>query len=167
MVMAGLESLILNLKAAGFDLVLLWLLTLAIVYGILSHVAIPKSVSARGVISLVIAFLVLFGAAGPVAVFLSNIITAFIMIAFGLIIAVIFLEITGTKVGGEKPIFAAHPKFFGAAILILTVAIFVGAGGLNLLGWKISITEPLIAIMFVLVIMAVAVWVLLKETEGK
>jgi len=57
-----IESLIENLKAVGFQLVLLWLLTLAVVYGVLSHVEIPKSVSARGVISIVSAFMVLLAA---------------------------------------------------------------------------------------------------------
>lgn len=166
--MTGLETLILNLKEAGFPLILLWLLTLAVVYGILSHVEIPRSMSARGVISLVAAFLVLFAAAAtPATSFISNLVIASILIAFGLMIVMIFLEITGTKAGGEH-VFAKHPRFFGAAIIILAILVFIGAGGLALVPVAVpTITSSLLAILFFLAVMAVAVWVLMRETGGK
>jgi hypothetical protein len=94
-----IESLILNLRAVGFQLVLLWMLTLAVVYGILSHLELPKSVTSRGVIAIVSSFMVLIAAAGTQAAnFVSNLVTSSILVAFGLIIAMIFLEITGSKV---------------------------------------------------------------------
>jgi len=162
--MSGLETLIISLREAGFPLVLLWLLTLSIVYGILSHVELPRSLPARGVIAITSAFLVLFAAAsGPATVFISNLLTASIMIAFGLMIAVIFLEMTGTKVK-DAHLFAAHPKFFGAVIFILVILIFVGAGGLGLLNIpSMTITEPLLAVLFFVAVMAVGVWAITKE----
>ena len=163
-----IEDLILNLRAAGFMLVLLWLLTLAIVYGVLSHVGIPKSVTSRGVISIVASFMVLIAAAGTqTAMFISNLTTASIVVAFGLLIAMIFLEITGTKIGGEH-IFAKHPRFFGAAILILLILIFVGLGGLGIVPLPaISISDPLLAIIFFLIVMVASVWILVKESGEK
>jgi hypothetical protein len=163
-----IESLIVNLRAIGFQLVLLWLLTLAIVYGILSHLELPKSITARGVISIVSAFMVLLAAAGTQAAdFISNLVTSSVLVAFGLIIAMIFLEITGTKAGGEH-IFAKHPKFFGAAILILFILIFIGAGGLSLLNIPVfALSDPLIAIIFFLLIMVASIWILVKESEKK
>jgi hypothetical protein len=164
--MAGLDTLIVSLRDAGFPLILLWLLTLSIVYGILSHVEIPKSLSARGVIALSISFLVLFAAAaGPAAEFVSNLLISAVLIAFGLMVAVIFLELTGTKVG-EKHVFAHHPKFFATIILILVILIFIGAGGLGLLNMpSIRVTEPVMAILFFMAVMAVAVWALMKESK--
>ncbi len=164
--MAGLETLILNLRAQGFPLILLWLLTLAVVYGILSHVDIPKSKTARGVISIVAAFMVLFAAAsGPAAVFVENIVVSGIVIAFGLLIVMIFLEITGAKHEGAH-IFAKHPLFFAGALIILVILIFIGAGGLGILHLPaIIITEPMIAILFFLIVMLVAIWILMKETK--
>ena len=161
-----IESLIQNLKAVGFQLVLLWLLTLAVVYGVLSHVEIPKSISARGVISIVAAFMVLLAAAGTqAAMFISNLITASILVAFGLIIAMIFLEITGTKVGGEH-IFAKYPQFFGAAILILLIAIFVGLGGLNLVHIPmVTLSGSILAILLFLAVMVITIWALVRETD--
>src|SRR3972149_1835057 len=97
-----IENLVSGLRAAGFQLVLFWLLVLAVTYGILSHVEIPKSLSARGVISISLAFLALLAAAaGQAADFVSNLVTASILVAFGLMFAVIFLEIAGVKSEGN------------------------------------------------------------------
>jgi hypothetical protein len=163
-----IEDLILNLRAAGFQLVLLWLLTLAMVYGILSHIELPKSVTTRGVISIVASFMVLIAAAGTQAAnFISTLMSSSIVVAFGLLIAMIFLEITGTKVGGEH-VFAKHPRFFGAAILILLILIFIGAGGLGILNIpdiSFSISDPLLAILFFLIIMVASIWIMVKETK--
>jgi len=163
-----IEDLIVNLRAIGFQLVLLWLLTLAVVYGILSHLELPKSITARGVISIVAAFMVLLAAAGSQAAnFISNLITSSILVAFGLMIAMIFLEITGTKSGGEH-IFAKHPKFFGMALIILAILIFIGAGGLELLNIPVfALSDPLIAIIFFLLIMVASIWILIKEGDKK
>jgi hypothetical protein len=79
----------------------------------------------------------------------------------------IFLEITGTKVGGEH-IFAKHPKFFAAALLILAILIFIGAGGLSLLNIPVfALSDPLIAIIFFLLIMVASIWILIKESDKK
>ena len=163
-----IEDLVVNLRAIGFQLVLLWLLTLAVVYGVLSHLELPKSMSARGVISIVSAFMVLLAAAGTQAAdFISNLTTSSVLVAFGLLIAMIFLEITGTKVSGEH-IFAKHPKFFAAALLILAILIFIGAGGLSLLNIPVfALTDPLFAIIFFLLIMVASIWILVKESGEK
>jgi hypothetical protein len=163
-----IEGLIENLRAIGFQLVLLWLLTLAVVYGILSHIELPKSTSARGVISIVSAFMVLLAAAGTQAAdFISNVVTSSILVAFGLIITLIFIEIAGAKSGGAH-IFAQHPRFFGAALLVLFSLIFIGAGGLNLLNIPVfAVSDPLIAIIFFLLIMVASIWILVKESGGK
>lgn len=165
-----IETFILNLQAAGFPLVLLWLLTLAVVYGILSQISggVPKSVSARGVISIVVAFMVLFAAAAtPAVAFITNLILASILIAFGLIIAVIFLEISGAKSGGEH-IFAKHPMFFGGVILIILVLVFIGAGAAGVIPIPgIDLNQPIVAIFLFLIVMVLAVWLLVKETGKK
>jgi len=166
--MSGIQTVILNLKEAGFPLILLWLLTLSIVYGILSHVKIPKSVSARGVISIVAAFMVLFAAAsGGAVTFIENIITAGIVIAFGLILIVIFLEMLGIKSG--EHVFHKQPLFFAGILIILVVLIFIGAGGLGILNLPtitLALSDGLIAMVFFLLIMVAAIALLIK-TEKK
>lgn len=161
-----IESMIVTLRDAGFQLVLLWLLTLAVVYGVLSHIELPKSMTARGVISIVASFLVLVAAAGTMAAnFLSNLATSAIAVAFGLIVTMIFLEITGTKVGGEH-IFSKHPKFFATALIIIAILVFVGAGGMSFIAIPaIAISTPIAAIGVFLIVMMASVWILTKEGE--
>ena len=165
---SALETMIVSLRETGFPLILLWLLSLAITYGILSHVKIPQSQSARGIISIVISFMVLIAAAATQVVsFVTNLIIAGIMVAFGLLVAVIFLEISGAK-HDDKHIFALHPKFFGLALIVLLVLIFIGAGGLGILNIPaIEITTPLLAIVFFLLVMAAAIWIMMKEAGGE
>jgi len=162
-----IENLASNLRAAGFQLVLLWLLTLALSFGLLSHVDVPKSLTARGIISIVLSFLVLLAAtAAQAAVFLENLVTSAVLIAVGLLAAVIFLEIAGAK--GEKHIFSTHFKFFAPAIIVLAILIFIGAGGLPLLNLPtFNIGDPTFAIIFFLAVMVIAVWIMFKETGGK
>lgn len=165
-----IEAFILAARDFGVTLVLLWLLTLAIVWGLLQHANTPKSVGARGVISLAAAFLVLLAAAAsPALLFLQNLIVATVLIAFGLLIAVMFLEITGIKVGEGKSLFAGHPRFFGSVILILIVAVFLGAGGMAIIGFpQIQITDAIIAFLLFMAVIIAAIYMMVKETgEGK
>lgn len=163
-----IETMIVSLRDAGFQLVLLWLLTLAVVYGILSHIELPKSITARAVISIVASFLVLVAAAGTqVASFLSTMTASSIAVAFGLIVTMIFLEITGTKSGGEH-IFSKHPRFFAAALIAIAILIFVGSGGLSFIAIPaIAISAPMVAIGIFLIVMMATVWILVKEGEEK
>ena len=163
-----IESMIVTLRDAGFQLVLLWLLTLAVVYGILSHMELPKSVTARGVISIVSSFLVLVAAAGTqAATFLSSMTTGAIVVGFGLIVTMIFLEITGTKAGGEH-IFSKNPRFFGAALIVIAILVFVGAGGLNFIVIPvIAISQSVLAIGVFLIVMVASVWILVKQDGEK
>jgi len=165
--MSGLETMLLNLRESGFMLILLWLLTLSIVYGVLSHIKMPQSLPARGVISIVAAFMVLLAAAaGAVATFISSLITSSVMIAFGIMIVMIFIEISGAKMGGEH-VFSKHPRWIAATLILLLVLVFIGAGGLGLLNIpSIVISDPMLAMAFFLIVMAIAVWVMFKGTEG-
>lgn len=163
-----IESFIVTLRAAGFQLVLLWLLTLSVVYGILSHLSIPKSVSVRGVISIVAAFMVLLAAAGTqAATFVSTLTTSSVLIIFGLMITMMFLELVGAK-DEDKHIFAKHPRFFGAGIILLAILIFIGSGGLGLINIPaIAFTDPFIAMIFFLIVMVASIWILVKESGEK
>ena len=160
-----IDGMIIALRNAGFQLVLLWLLTLAVVYGVLSHIELPKSITARGVISIVASFLVLVAAAGTqAATFLSALTTSSIAVAFGLMVTMIFLEITQTKANGEH-IFSKHPRFFGAALIVIAILVFIGAGGLNFIAIPaIAISQSVLAIGVFLIVMVASVWILVKET---
>ena len=155
-------------REAGLPLLFLWMLTLAIVYGVLTHVKMPNSNSARGVIAIVTAFMVLFAAAATqVTAFLSTIVTSFIAIAFGLLLIIIFLEMTGTKVG-DKHVFGAHPKFFATIIILIGVAIFIGAAQMTgMFKFNFNISDTALGMVFFLAIIVAAMWALMKEGGDK
>lgn len=163
-----IDAIIMGWREAGLPLLFLWMLTLAIVYGVLTHVKLPNSNSARGVIAIVTAFMVLFAAAATqVTAFLSTIVTSFIAIAFGLLLIIIFLEMTGTKVG-DKHLFGAHPKFFGTIILLIGAAIFIGAAQMTgMFKFSFGISDTILGMVFFLAIIVVAMWALMKEGGGK
>lgn len=160
----GIESFVLSLRETGFVLVLLWVLSLAIVWGLLHHANIPKSVTARGVIAIAASFLVLLAAAAtPAVAFLENLITASVLIAFGLLVLIIVLELAGVK-----GVFTEHSKFFAAAIIVLITAIFVGAGGLNVVGLpSIEINQAVLAFVVFIGVMIVTIFLFVKESGGK
>ena len=122
-----------------------------------------------GIISISAAFLVLLAASGPAtATFLSNLISSLVVIAFGLLIAVIFLEIAGVRLE-DKSIFA-HKDFagiFGILIIILAVLVFIALGGLNVVGLsKLNIGSDVVAIILFIFVVIAAVMVLYGETKG-
>ncbi|MEM5814855.1 MAG: hypothetical protein QXD77_03495, partial [Candidatus Aenigmatarchaeota archaeon] len=126
-------------------------------------------VAARGVIALVAAFMVLLAAAAtPAVAFLQNLITATVMIAFGLLILVMFLEIAGVKAGEGKKLFEAHPKFLGGIIAVIVLFVFIGAGGLAVIGLpKIQMSDALIAILLFVGVVVAAVYMMMQETKEK
>ncbi len=163
-----IDAIIMSWREAGVPLLFLWMLTLAVVYGILSHAKLPNSNSARGVISIVTAFMVLFAAAATqVTAFLSSIVTSFIAIAFGLLLIIVFLEMTGAKIG-DKHVFAAHPKFFASILLIIGVLIFIGAAQMTgLFNFNVVVSDAILGMIFFLAVIIVAMWALMKEGGGK
>jgi hypothetical protein len=134
-----------------------WMLTLAIVYGILEHYKIPKSQSARAVISLVAAFLVL-PLAPSLAAFLTDMVKSLLVIAVGILTMLIFVEMLGYKVGKGENIFEKHPVGFGIIMILIAIMVFVGAGGLELLDLEVTIGSDLLAALFFLGAMTLGVW---------
>jgi len=148
--------------------ILLWLLTLAIVWGMLQHANTPKSPGARSVIAICAAFIVLFLATTMLTDFLGKLIISAVVIGVGLLITIMFLELSGVKVGEGKNLFQAHPKFFGGIILILVIAVFMGAGGMNIIGIpQIQISDTVIAFIVFLGVMLGAIYMMMAETKEK
>jgi hypothetical protein len=156
------DNMVIGLRNSGFGLIMLWLLTLAVVFGALTKFNTPESMGVRGVIAIATSFLVLIAAAGTqVATILSNIATSMMAVAFSIIVALILLELAGAKTAG-KHIFEMHPMFFGAIILIIVVLLFVSAGGLGIFLIPI-ITSPIVCTIIFLLIIAGIVWTVTKE----
>lgn len=180
----GIEEL---MASEFFTYSLVWLLTFAIIYGILDAVKIPKTRPTRGIISIVIAFLIL-PAAAPVVMTITKMASNLIILITGLLIFIILIELTGIKVKTAKPVgveggvpiyrkvsvYERYARGFGILFIIIAILIFVSSGGLGVLGLEkiglpsISISPSLYPLLFFLVIMALLIfWMLIEKEEEK
>lgn len=123
-----------------FSFVLPWLLTYAIVYGILSQFGeedngkkgVPQNRAARAIIAIVLAFI-----AAPM---LSSYVTAlmqmssgFIIIISAFLVFIVLLEIFGVK-KDKDTIFKSYPKFFVFILIVLAIMVFAGSGAPGAMG---------------------------------
>ncbi len=166
------------LQGLGLPQILLWLLTFAVVNGVLSQAGTPKSRFARGIISIVLAFLVILSTPAGFISTLAQLSSSIVLVLIGILLLVVFLEVGGIKAHVEvqevdeegKPtgrkttqpvsIFEKYGKVFGLAILIIALLIFVNAGGLGLLGLQgIAMSEQAtLTIAFFILILIAVVW---------
>lgn len=166
----------------GFTDILIWLLSFAIVYGVLSMINVPKdSKESQAIIGIVVGLLVMLAAPTTrLATFLANYAVGLVLATFGLIMLIVFFEVLGLKsarkreyrVGGKvvhtetagfMSFLSAHPTLFTIALLVIAGLIFVGAGGLDLLGVRIPVgVNPMGALFFVLVIVAI-LWMVFSK----
>jgi len=170
----GIETMMQNYY---FVLLLPWLLTFAIVFGLLAHYKIPKSKSARAIISIVIAFFTM-----PFANVLESTMQrlglGLIFLIMGILFFLIILELTGTRHASEpeaitkngqvlkkenpKRIIEKYYKSFAIVVIILATLVFIGAGGLDVLG--VSIPNLNMPVLFFLGIMVLVIfWMLAGE----
>ncbi|UCG95724.1 MAG: hypothetical protein JSV92_01600 [archaeon] len=175
--MAGIADVMnLTSQSSFFIYVIPWLLTFAIVYGILGHYNVPKNNSARTIIALVIAFFIM-PIAGPVVGILGQLGMGMLILFAGVLFIMILFEITGTRhyVGiaekGKKvdekrhKITEVHYRSFGVAIAILVAMVFVGAGGLQYLGYNVSLGAINYPLVFFIGILVLIIWWMVKEGE--
>ena len=181
-----------TLQQLGFGEVLIWLLTFAIVYGVLSHAGdkgVPRSQAARAIIAFVLAFLVLFAVPGALVNVLSSLSRGLVLVLVGLLVLIVILEFavgktkgkiidwtkdkeTGRPVpvyehGGEAvSILQHHGKWVAIALLIIAALLFVGAGGLALLGISTGIAlsgVSLTSIIILVIIVLAVLWIIRGE----
>jgi hypothetical protein len=160
-----IDNMIVGLRENGFGLVMLWLLTLSVVFGILEKLKLPENMATRGVISIAASFLVLIAVAGgQAAVFLSNLTTYAMIVGFGIIVTLILLELAGARIGGVH-IFGAYPKFFAIIIVVIAVMLFLVAGGLNLFALPAILTSPVFGCGVFLFVIVASIWALTKDEK--
>ncbi len=172
-----------QLERLGFPDLLLWLLTFAVVYGVLSQAKVPKSAASRAIIAIVSGLFVLMAAPASLISVISKMSTNLIVLILGLLTLIVFLEAAGVHVGknilkfgkDEKgnpkseqvsrqgKLFEKHPMEFAIILIVLAGLVFVGSGGLKLLGGNISFSEVNIVSVGFLVAVVLAVLVLYLE----
>lgn len=174
------ESLLGNLNNLGFFQFLLpFLLTMAIIYGILRfslHKILDRSAS--GLIAIVISFFVMnySGQVGiAIAAFFTTIFGSGIIVLTGLLMIIMFLAIVGINVtevfdwekAGEKK---GHIYITLLLLVFIGFLVFLGAGGaafLNLPQTALGLPgQDAWAIIFVLIVIALAMWFLMSTEKA-
>ena len=162
---------VLDLANITLPEILLWLLTYAIVYGILSQVGdggIPKSKAARSIIAIVAGFLVLMSQPAEILAVLSQMAGDMLLVIIGILVLVVFVEMAGVKLGGTKITAHKHvSRILFLAFVVIAVAIFISAGGLRLLGWEGRIFNIDWNTLLFLIVIIGAIWWMISESEGQ
>lgn len=174
-------QIVTELERLGLPDILLWLLTFAIVFGLLSQIKIPRSPASRGMIAIAIAFLVILSAPAQLILFLSQASSSIILVVVALLVLIAFLEAAGIKTEIQVPvvkegkvvdwkkkkisIFERYPKAFALAFIIIAILIFLGAGGWQFLGIQMPPlgSESIMGIVFLIAIILGVVWMIAES----
>lgn len=167
-----------------FSFVLPWLLVFAIVYGVLSQIGedgMPKSKPARGIIGIVLAFIIAPALSSWVGT-LMEMIGSFVIIIGGILVFIVLLEVLGVKEYKEVPvineegkptgktkkversIFEAYGKWFAVVFIIIAALVFIGSGGAEAIGINIpSMISYNYPLLFFLGVIVLIVWWMASE----
>ena len=160
------------LTGLGLPEILLWVLTFAVVFEILSKLQIMRRAPAA-LVSIVVGFLVLLAVPAALIAVIATMSTGLVALAIGLIALIALLEVAGARhyvkdAKGEKviavaPYLSKHATTTAIVLLILAAVIFVASGGLPLIGIG---TLPAISMgTWLLVIIGVAVLWMFSEAK--
>ena len=169
----AITDMIATLENLGLAEVMLWLLTFAVFYGILSKLEILKK-EASAIVAFVIGFFVLLATPANLIAVLAKMSSSLILVILGILVLLVFIEVAGLKhrevVGQDKDgkpifnfvsLFTKHASVAAIAFIIIAILIFVGAGGLNLLGVNINLTSTSsMSILFFVVIILAVLWMI-------
>ena len=176
------------LERLGFGDIVLWLLSFALIYGILSQLNLPKAKSAQAIIALVFAFFVLMAAPSGLITTISNLSIGLLVALLGILFLLIMIEVgnvrhlgpTGERevdigggkkvkvpVFGETKLFTKHPKQMAAIIITLVVLMFVGAGGLGNIGITLPAGIDPLGALFMAVVAVAVIWMLTQKEDEK
>ncbi len=162
--MSVLEEMLITLRQQGFDLILVWVLTMAIVYGVLTKVKMPESYSARGSISIAVGFLVMLASAGTaIPVIIMHMVTTMIVVGFALLLVVIFLELLGIK---SLELMEKHANIVLVIIAVITFFSFLASGGSSVFGTAIRVPEAIVTMALFFIFAGIIIWLLAKEGGG-
>lgn len=161
------------IQRLGFADILLWLLTFAVVYGIMSQ-AIPKlRKETSAIIAIVIGFFVIMAAPVALITFLSKLSSYLVLMVLGLLVLIIFFEAAGVHreipiikegkyAGVEKKPFLSHSMAV-VAIVVVAILLFVGAGGLDLIGFKLPYGFDILGVVFLAAIIGAVLWMIQEK----
>lgn len=151
----GLEFL----TALGLPQILLWILTFAVVFEILTKSNMFKRAPAA-IIGMIIGFLVLLNVPSAVIGAISTMSTGLIILAIAAVVVMSVLQMLQVK---DK--FDAHGKWVAVIALVLAAILFIFAGGPGLIGIS---TLPSISLgtWFLIIIVIIVIWMIVESKEA-
>ncbi|MBI4173934.1 MAG: hypothetical protein HY519_04405 [Candidatus Aenigmarchaeota archaeon] len=166
----SMDQFLANMQRLGFFQFLLpFLLSLAIIYGVLRYAFKDKiEKSALGLIAIVLSFFVMLFAAGNsnIVSFLTNLSGGGVIIASGILMFVVFLGLIGTK--PDELLKGENIKGFGwaliAAVILIALGLFSGSMG-SVISFVPGISSDLLTVLLFIGLLAIAMWYLGKEEE--
>ncbi len=171
--MATFQEFVFYLKQQGFDLVLIWMLSMAIIYGILTKIKMPESYSARAIISISSGFLIMLVSVGSaLPLIIEHIVASLIVVGFVLFLIVIFLELLGIK---SSEVISRYSTIALIIAVGLALLIFLGSGATSLFSFGSSgpsfdfhsfLSNTTLSTVIFLVIISLIVWIFSKEEKG-
>jgi len=166
------------LNSLGLPQILLWVLTFAIVYGILSKIQIFKGKSAPALISIIVGLFVLLAVPDAMIGVIANMSSSLIIVAIGFLVVLALIEIAGAKspvlerneknqwVWGGKTAhpFQVHGSIVAIALILVAAFIFWVSGGAALIGFTSLPSISMGAVLLVIIGIAV-VWMLSEKHD--
>ena len=155
----------------GLPEILLWVLTFAVVFAVLTKLKI-FSRGPSALISIAIGFLVLMAVPATLITVIASLSTGLIVVAIGVIVVMALLEVAGAKpiIGTDKegkPVkehyFVVHSTVTALALIAIAAIIFWFSGGAALIG--ITALPMLSGGTILLVIVGIAVLWMISETK--
>lgn len=151
------------LTSMGLPEILLWILSFAVIFGILVELKILKKAPAA-LISLVLAFFVLMAAPVAVISVLATMSTGLVLLAIGALVLISLLAATGSHEHYGK-----HTVWVALAVIVIVTLLFVGAGGLAVIGLS---TGPVVAFVssvpwFLVIIGGAVIWMLYEAGKSE
>jgi hypothetical protein len=173
--MDGITTGMAFLTGLGMPEILLWVLTFAVVFGILSKLKIFEKRAPAALISIVVGFFVLLAVPAGLIAVIATMSTGLLVVAIGFLVLLALIEVgnvkstvlrertkDGEKYGPGHP-FEAHGTIMAIILIVIAAAIFYLSGGWALLGFG---TLPAIGLgTWLLVIVGGAVLWMLSESK--
>jgi len=160
------------LTGLGVPEILLWVLSFAVVFGIITKLKIFNGRAAPALVSIVMGFLVLLAVPTALIAVIASMSTGLLVVAIGFFVLMAALELAGVKhpvtgqdkegkpgIAGYIHPFQAHSTILTIVILALGLVIFWASGGAALIGF--GALPAISAGMWLLIIVGGAVlWML-------
>ena len=157
------------LSNMGLPEIMLWLLSFAIVFGILEKLKFIPNKEINAIIAMVTGFLVLLATPLETISVLASMSQSLILVVLGLLVLLVFIEVAGLRHierwkddkgqlhEAEVTFFSENKQVLGLGFLLVGILVFIGAGGLELLGWNVDLTGTLSTSMLFFVVVIIAI----------